>query len=201
MTKNRNRTIIVALIFLIIAGFTGYKHLREKSGFTIDKEGNITNVNAKKYNGDVIVPSEIDGVTVKTVSLDGVKGIKSIELDQAKSLECIKLNNIKIAKLDTTKNKELKQLWIKGTKIKRLDIRNNQALLNLGCEGNKLETLDVTGNPKLKYIDCTNNKIKYLNIQANSALKTVYVDPDVVVTGDNSVVQRFDPDNFMKDKK
>ena len=197
MAKNRRRTAFVAVIFVVIAFLTGYKHLRSHGGYSLDNDGNITNVDVKRYDGEIIVPSEIDGVTVKTLSLDGVDGIRSIELDQAKHLESIRLNNIEIEYLDTSNNRELKQIWISHTRIERLNTKQNSMLETLGCANNRLKELDVSDNPKLKYIDCTGNKdISALNITNNPALKTVYVDPSVKVEGDPSVVQEYDEKRF-----
>lgn len=79
-----------------------------------------------------------------------------------------------LTKIDVSKCRNLKYLYVGQNKLRNVDIRKNKKLIRLSLIGNKnLKSIDITKNKKLEYLHCSNTNISSLNLKNNKNLSCI----------------------------
>ncbi len=176
----------LALILALLLALSAFGALAATKAVKIDKK-NFPDANFRGY-----VAAMFDKDGDGTLSAAECKAVKKISLDpeddvfpvsscaNLKGIEHFpNLNNISaicvgLTKLDVTKNKNLKTLWVEDNKLKTLDLRKNTKLETLSCTRNKLTSLKLGKNKKLKEFNINGNKLTKVDVGGCTQLKKIF---------------------------
>jgi len=174
--------ILVAFLVVSIASF-GFKMNAQADKLVEINSSNFPDYNFRSYvmrNLDIVRSNGKNYVSqdtfnsVRELNLDGKGGVEYSNLTglnffkNLEKLSCVQ--NTSLMAIDTTQNKQLKELYCYNTGIKSLNLRYNTNLEVLECQNCNLTSLDVTQNTKLKELNCRNNAITKLNVICNPEL-------------------------------
>jgi uncharacterized protein YjbI with pentapeptide repeats len=98
---------------------------------------------------------------IKELAISGnLKKITAPDMTALVSLENLYLYNIKMKKLDFSKNRKLANIEISHCSIKELDFSGNSRLTEADIENCSTETLDFSKNKELTWVSCDGEKTK-----------------------------------------
>lgn len=151
--------------------------------------------NIEGASDSILTEEELSKVT--EMYLNGNYGLKDLKgIEYFTSLKILYCPVIALEKIDTSKNTELKELYIQFNCLTSLDVTNNskleildcsmnrdlerltlgkkEALVKLDCHGDlasPLTSIDVTQCPNLKYLDCSGCSIESVDVSKNVVLE------------------------------
>ncbi|MDR1821275.1 MAG: S-layer homology domain-containing protein [Oscillospiraceae bacterium] len=123
----------------------------------------------------VVIPAEIEGFPVISVSLYGL-GLTEIDVSQVSFLEIFSCDSNQLISLDLTQNSELSSLFCFDNPLKTLDVSQNLDLGYLHCSNTELTSLDVSQNHILSGLNCGNTELTTIDVSHNPLLTELFCD-------------------------
>lgn len=116
------------------------------------------------------------------LSIDGTD-VASLDLSNNKKLRILNLTDTRIVDFDLSILPELEEFYCNhqsGTinpdmKVRKLDVSKNPALTYLYAAGNELTDIDLTHNPELTMLNVCHNKLKGIDLSKNESLIEVNI--------------------------
>jgi hypothetical protein len=119
---------------------------------------------------------EFLGVTesaIQNIDISSLPNLEEIALQQNGTTPYQLPNGIIVSgiqELDTTKNINLKRIYISGNRFKSINLSNNTKLTDLWAGGNYFTNLDVNNNKTLSYLLVSNNRLASLDLRGRGIL-------------------------------
>ncbi|WP_456080823.1 hypothetical protein [Mogibacterium diversum] len=203
--------IVSCLITSLLCGCNLF--VTDKDRFYLDKDLDymLTWIDLEKTGSDIIIPSKVGDKEIREIHLADpyFTWIDSLDVSRVKELRSFHLElftdekKSKLRKLDFSKNKELRDIFISktnalkevsfsnncksihlsGTSVKKVNLKSLKRLKYFTFYDGPLEELDVSNNPHLEQIWIENANIKVLDVSKNPKLKNIIVDEGTQIIG------------------
>lgn len=149
----------------------------EDSIITYGEAANIKFLNLSSYfSADITDLTGIETFTNLSTLVCRCNKIASMDLSKNKSLKEVYAYDNDLQSIDISGCTELEYLHV-GTdglclknRLCSLDISNNAYLKTLICNNNLLEELDISNNPELEVLECQLNQISTLDLSNNTKM-------------------------------
>ena len=204
-------SVIILSIIVVLCGCNLF--VTDKDKFYLNKklDYDLTWIDLEKAGTDIIIPTKVGDKEIREIYLADpyFTWIDSLDVSRVKELRSFHLElftdekKSKLRKLDFSKNKELRDIFISktnalkevsfsnncksihlsGTSVKKVNLRSLKRLKYFTFYDGPLEELDVSKNPHLKEISVKNANIKVLDVSKNPKLENITVDEGTQIIG------------------